>query len=167
MVTQRALDPLVNLLNKPKINKEVIWIIKGIERKYRVIADFRKLNLDPLKNFFESYVDFGIQLGLYGQDLIAVDGTKFEADASKRKHYSKNKLKKMKSMAQEKIEVYLHEIETNDKLEECEETRLKKKNLKRAIKTVEEKIKEYVALEKNLRKWELMKLTLPILMLRL
>ncbi|APF28124.1 transposase IS4 family domain protein [Clostridium sporogenes] len=75
-----------------KINREILWLLKGIQPKYRVIADFRKDNAEALHNVFESFVDLCIKLGLYGKELIAVDGTKIEASASKRKHYSKNKL---------------------------------------------------------------------------
>jgi transposase len=76
-------------------NKEVIWLINGVQPKYRVIADFRKDNIECLNKVFTKFVDFSIQLGLYGKELISVDGTKLEASASKRMHYSKYKLAKM------------------------------------------------------------------------
>jgi len=63
-----------------------------MQPKYRVIADFRKDNVDALTKIFNSFVNFCIELGLYGKELIAIDGTKIEASASKRKHYSKNKI---------------------------------------------------------------------------
>ncbi|KOR25232.1 transposase [Clostridium sp. L74] len=91
------------LAKQSKINIEVLWLLKVIQPKYRVIADFRKDNAEALHNVFESFVDFYIKLGLYGKELIAVDGTKIEASASKRKHYSKNKLAKIKERVQNKI----------------------------------------------------------------
>jgi transposase len=39
-------------------NKEVIWLIKGLQPKYRVIADFRKDNIDSLNKVFTAFVDF-------------------------------------------------------------------------------------------------------------
>ena len=36
------------------INKEVIWLIKDIKPKYRVIADFRKDKIDALESIFKS-----------------------------------------------------------------------------------------------------------------
>jgi transposase len=68
------------------INKEIIWLINGIQPKYRVIADFRKDHVAALTKVFNSFVDFCIELGLYGKELLAIDGTKIEASASKRKH---------------------------------------------------------------------------------
>ncbi|AKN33768.1 transposase [Clostridium carboxidivorans P7] len=74
------------------INKEVIWLTKGLQPKYRVIADFRKNHVEYLEKVFKCFVSYCIELGLYGKELIVVDGTKLEASASKRKHYSRNKL---------------------------------------------------------------------------
>lgn len=120
--------------------------------KYRVIADFRKDNIDALTKVFESFVYYCIELGLYGKQLIAVDGTKIEASASKRKHYSKNKINKMKELAQNKINEYLHNLEINDLSEDNEEIQLKKEEIKNAIQKLEDKVQEYNQLEKTLEK---------------
>ena len=63
------------------INKEVIWLIKDIKPKYRVIADFRKDNIDALESMFKNFVNYCINLGLYSRELVALDGTKLEASA--------------------------------------------------------------------------------------
>lgn len=131
-------------------NREVIWLIKGLQPKYRAIADFRKDNVDSLNKVFTAFVDLCIELGLYGKELIAVDGTKIEASASKRKHYSKNKLIKMKEIAQAKINEYLHDLEKNDQLEENDEVKLDKDKIEEAIKKLENKMNEYAELEKAL-----------------
>jgi transposase len=138
------------LAKQAKINKEVIWLINGLEPKYRVIADFRKDNIDSLTKVFESFVQYCIELGLYGKDLIAVDGTKLEASASKRKHYSKNKINKMKQLVQNKVNEYMHDLESNDLLEDNEQIQLKRDEIKNAIQKLENKIKEYDELEKVL-----------------
>lgn len=62
------------LVKQAKINREVIWLINGLQPKYRVIADFRKDNIDALTKVFESFVEYCIELGLYGKELIAVEG---------------------------------------------------------------------------------------------
>ncbi|MCG4581329.1 transposase, partial [Clostridium cochlearium] len=127
------------LAKQAKINREVIWLINGLQPKYRVIADFRKDNLDALTKVFESFVEYCIELGLYGKELIAVDGTKIEASASKRKHYSKNKINKMKELAQSKINEYIHDLEINDSSEDNEEVQLKKKEIENALQKLENK----------------------------
>jgi transposase len=131
------------LAKQTKINREIIWLINGVQPKYRVIADFRKNNIEALTKVFESFVNLCIELGLYGKELIAVDGTKLEASTSKRKHYSKNKLLKMKEVARNKINEYMHELEKNDLLEEKDEIELEKGKVENTIKKLENKINEY------------------------
>jgi len=138
------------LAKQARINREVIWLINGLNPKYRVIADFRKDNIDALTKVFESFVNYCIELGLYGKELIAVDGTKLEASASKRKHYSKNKIEKMKELVKSKINEYMHDLDINDSSEDNEEINLKKEEIKSAIQKLESKFQEYGELEKTL-----------------
>lgn len=138
------------LAKQAVFNKEVIWLINGIQPKYRVIADFRKDNIDSLNKVFTTFVDFCIELGLYGKELIAIDGTKLEASASKRKHYSKNKLAKMKEIVQTKINEYLHDLEKNDQLEDKEDIKIEKEKIEEALEKLANKMNEYNELEKIL-----------------
>ncbi|GAA0062635.1 transposase [Clostridium sp. CTA-1] len=133
-----------------KINREILWLLKGIQPKYRVIADFRKDNAEALHNVFESFVDLCIKLGLYGKELIAVDGTKIEASASKRKHYSKNKLSKMKERIKNKINEYMDDLDKNDFIEESEDIKLNKEKLEKSIEFLKKKKVSYEELEKKL-----------------
>lgn len=142
------------------INREIIWLINGKQPRYRVIADFRKDNIDALTKVFESFVSLCIELGLYGKELIAVDGTKLEASASKRKHYSKNKLSKMKEVATNKINEYMHELEKNDLLEDKDEVEFEKVKIENAIKKLESKINEYNELEKTLEDQDMSEINL-------
>lgn len=132
------------------INREIIWLLKGVQPKYRAIADFRKENIEPLKKVFEVFTDFCNELGLYGKELIAVDGTKIEANASRKKHYSKSKLKVMKEKVRERVQQYINELEKNDSIEESNENEVNKDKLKAAINALEDKIKNYENIEKTL-----------------
>jgi len=127
------------------INREVIWLLKDLKPKYRVISDFRKDNVESLESLFKSFVNYCIDLGLYGKDLIALDGTKLEASASKRRHYSRNKIAKMKELADNKIKEYLHEIEVADRFDDEESIDKESINLK--IDNLKEKLKHYDELE--------------------
>lgn len=138
------------LAKQAKINREVIWLINGIQPKYRAISEFRKDNIDAMTKVFESFVEYCIELGLYGKELIAVDGTKIEASASKRKHYSKNKIAKMRELVQSKVNEYVHELEMNDLSEDREELELKKEEIHNVLKSLENKIREYDEIEKSL-----------------
>lgn len=129
------------------INKEVIWLVKDITPKYRVIADFRKENVVALEHLFNHFVEYCIGLGLYGKTLIAVDGTKLEASASKRKHYSKNKIAKMREIAEDKIKEYLHDLEMADKSEDANQKIIDKDKVKKSIAKLEENLKHYDEIE--------------------
>ncbi|MBU3106204.1 transposase [Clostridium gasigenes] len=129
------------------INKEVIWLVKDTTPKYRVIADFRKDNVVALEHLFNHFVQYCIGLGLYGKTLIAVDGTKLEASASKRKHYSKNKITKMRSIAEAKIREYLHDIEIADKSEDVDSETIDRAKVQKSIAKLEENLKHYDDIE--------------------
>ncbi|MCJ7689977.1 MAG: transposase [Clostridiaceae bacterium] len=58
------------------INREVIWLLKGLQPKQRAISDLRKENTVALKQVFEVFVDFCNEIGLYGKALVAIDGIK-------------------------------------------------------------------------------------------
>lgn len=74
----------------------VIGLLNDLKPKYRVRSDFRKNNIYALEGLFNNFVLYCMELGLYGKEIIEIDWTKLEVLASKRKHYSKNKLDKMK-----------------------------------------------------------------------
>lgn len=118
--------------------------MKGLQPKYRTIADFRKDNAEALKTVFELFIDFCDELGLYGKSLIAVDGTKIEASASKTKHISKSKIKVIKEKIQNQINEYMHDLEVNDKIQDNEGTKeFNKENLESAIEKLKEKLNKY------------------------
>ena len=132
-----------NLAKQTIINKEVIWLLEGVNPKYRVLADFRKDNTEALYKVFESFVDFCIELELYGKDLVAVDGTKIEASASKRKNYSKTKIAKMKKRIEDRINEYVHDLEKNDALDD-EEINIDKDEIEKNIENLNEGFVEIV-----------------------
>lgn len=126
------------------INKEVIWLLKGLQPKQRAISDFRKENTDALKQVFEVFVDFCNEIGLYGKALVAVDGTKIEASASKRRHISKSKLAVMKEKVQTQINEYMQALETNDRLiDNTENKQLSKAEIENAIANLKERLDKY------------------------
>jgi transposase len=132
------------LQKQAMINREVIWLLKGLQPKQRAISDFRKENTDALKQVFEVFVDFCNEIGLYGKSLIAIDGTKIEASASKRRHISKRKLTVMKEKVQAQINEYMQDLEINDRLiENTENKRLNKAEIEKTIASLKERLNKY------------------------
>ena len=73
-----------------KVNLEVKWMIGGVEPDFRTIADFRKNNIDSLKEIF---YEFNRRIsGAAEWRFYSVDGTKIQANNSKDNNFTKNKL---------------------------------------------------------------------------
>lgn len=73
-----------------KVNLEVKWMIGGVEPDFRIIADFRKNNIDSLKKIFHEFnrrISGAVEWG-----FSSVDGTKIQANNSKDNNFTKNKL---------------------------------------------------------------------------
>ncbi len=101
-----------------KRNLEVIWLLKKLAPDHKTIAKFRQHNAGALKNVFCSFVKTCMGFGLYGQELIAVDGSKFKAWNSKDRNLSSGKLSDRITRINERIEAYLAELNETDKLEQ-------------------------------------------------
>lgn len=73
-----------------KINLEVKWMLGGVEPDFRTISDFRKDNIDSLKEIFHEFnrrISGAVEWG-----FSSIDGSKFLANNSKDSNFTKNKL---------------------------------------------------------------------------
>lgn len=95
-------------------NVEVMWLLKNLKPDHKTIARFRKDNLAPIKRVFDSFVKLCVKMGLYNRQLIAIDGSHFQAVNSKELNYTKTKLQDRIARINAHIVEYLTEIETND-----------------------------------------------------
>src|SRR5690606_8380501 len=62
---------------------------------YKIIADFLNVNSSAFQATYRTFVEFCRQVGLISGQLVAIDGSKFQAVASQRKHLSLTKLKRL------------------------------------------------------------------------
>jgi transposase len=99
-------------------NLEVMWLMKKLTPDFKTIADFRKDNIDCVKDVFKEFVKLCISLDLYGAKCIAVDGTKFKAVNSLDKNFNRKNLTYRMKMIDEHVSKYLSEIEEEDRKEE-------------------------------------------------
>lgn len=96
-------------------NLEVIWLLQGLRPTYKTIADFRKNNLNALKAVNKDFVLVCRELELYGAELIGIDGSHFQGNASKGSIYGEKRLQKLLEKIDRDIARYLEELETGDK----------------------------------------------------
>ena len=103
-------------------NIEVIWLMEGLAPNDKTICNFRRDNDMALRETFHSFSRMCQKLGLYGKELIAVDGTKVRADNSLKNNYSKTKVERELSRIDKRISEYLNaleqsEVESKDSME--------------------------------------------------
>ena len=85
-------------------NVEVMWLLGKLHPDHKTISDFRKDNRKAFKGVFRAFSVLCRQLDLFGRELIAVDGSKFKAVNSPKRHFTKDRLKKRLQELDKKIE---------------------------------------------------------------
>ena len=102
------------LETETKRNLEVIWLMNKLSPDHKTIARFRHDNTVALKNVFRDFVKLCMKQGLYGRELVAIDGSKFKAVNSKDRNFTDKKLTERISRINAKIDEYLHQLEDSD-----------------------------------------------------
>ena len=105
------------LETETKRNLEVIWLLRKLSPDHKTISRFRHDNTHALKNVFRDFAKLCVRLGLYGKELIAIDGSKFKAVNSKDRNFTSRKLQERLARIDAKIEEYLNELNTKDEQE--------------------------------------------------
>jgi transposase len=134
-------------------NLEVMWLCNHLTPKYHTIADFRKLHSDQIREVFREFVALMCQWKLVGKKTLAVDGTRYRAQNSKKNNYNKEKIQRQLAYIDQKTREYLEEMNEIDQKEKT-----KVKDIKRLFKITQDqqKMKErrgqYQQLKKQLAK---------------
>lgn len=129
------------LEHETKRNIEVIWLLKKLTPDFKTIADFRKDNKKALKKVFREFAKLCYEWGLFGKEMIAIDGTKFRASNSKKNNFSVKKLERHIKYIDEKVEKYMKELDEKDELESCDRKPDSKEIANRIKELRERKIK--------------------------
>jgi len=98
-------------------NIELIWLLQKLKPDFKTIADFRKDNAKAIKGVFKHFTLLCKDWDLYGKEIVAIDGSKFRASNSKRSNYNEKKIQRHLKYIDDKIAVYLSELDDNDQLE--------------------------------------------------
>jgi len=102
-------------------NIEAMWLLRGVRPGYKTIANFRKENPAPLKKVFSTFNKFLKGLGLFDKDKVAVDGSKFRAQNSKKNNYNEKKVNQHLDYINKQTQQYLDDLDQLDQLEDLEE----------------------------------------------
>jgi transposase len=99
-------------------NIEVIWLLRKLHPDFKTIADFRRDNLQPIKQVCREFTLLCKKLDLFGCELIAIDGSKFSAANSSSRNYTKKKLQRLIHKIDGQIDAYLHDLDLGDQSEQ-------------------------------------------------
>lgn len=139
------------LEDESKRNIEVIWLLKKLSPDHKTIARFRSDNKKPLRNVFRDFVKLCMKMGLYGKEIVAVDGSKFKAVNSRERNFNEEKLKERLSNLETKINRYMEELDKNDACESEVEREFSAEEIKEIIKTLQERKTQYDIMMKAMK----------------
>src|SRR6202035_1627983 len=99
-------------------NLEVLWLINRVAPSFKTIADFRKDHPKPIVGVCRSFIAFCREQALFGSELLAIDGTKIAAVASRKKVITPKKLTEQIAAIDRKIGDYLKAMDEADRQEQ-------------------------------------------------
>jgi transposase len=100
-------------------NVELMWLLKKLRPDHKTIADFRKNNLQPLRQVCREFTVLCKQLDLFAGELVAIDGSKFKAVNAKERNFTRDKLTKLLAQIDQRIESYLKDLDGQDTQEDA------------------------------------------------
>lgn len=131
-------------------NIEMIWLINGLNPDFRTISDFRKEHIHLVKNIFKQFSMLCNELGLYGKEIVAIDGSKFRASNARRKNYTKGKILKQIKHFEEVAQKYLDILEQSDQRETSDKSiKFSKEEIAVKIKNAQNRIAELTKLSEQ------------------
>ena len=140
------------LERETKVNIEVMWLLGKLRPDFKTIADFRRDNLQAIKQVCRQFTMLCRKLKLFGGELVAIDGSKFKAVNNRRRNFNEGRLTKAIKAIEEKIDTYLHELDAADAAEpDPDEPGPSAQELHEKIKTLTERKAKYQALHEGLK----------------
>ena len=134
-------------------NIEVMWLMEKVTPDDKTICNFRKDNADALRKVFREFSLWCNRQGLYGRELVAVDGTKIRANSSWKNIYTLDSAQKGIEKVNQKILRYMEELDSNDKAE-ADEAFPQPEAVVEALKRLSEKKAKLTELVSELEKGE-------------
>ena len=95
-------------------NLELMWLLRGVRPDFKTIADFRKDNRACFKGVFREFNLLCRKLELFGAELVAIDGAKFKAVNSPKRHYTAEQLQALIRQIDARIEEHLSQLAAAD-----------------------------------------------------
>jgi transposase len=101
-------------------NVEVLWLINRVTPSFKTIADFRKDHPRAIVGVCRAFTRFCREQSLFGAELLAIDGTKIGAVASRKKVMTPKGIAKMNAAIDRRIAAYLAGMDEVDQHEQSQ-----------------------------------------------
>jgi len=131
-------------------NVELMWLTGRLAPDFKTIADFRRDNGPAIQEVCRAFVELSRQLGLFGDAVVAVDGSKFKAANNRDKNFTPHKLKARMQQLEESIARYLNDLERADR-EPASVPPARVSQLQEKIATVRAQVRKLRHIEKRLQ----------------
>jgi transposase len=95
-------------------NVEAMWLLKRLAPDFKTIADFRRDNGTAIVGACRAFVQFCCETGLFQARLVALDGSKFQAAASRKRVMSAKRIAEETSRLERSIAAYLTALDQQD-----------------------------------------------------
>jgi len=131
-------------------NVELMWLTGRLTPDFKTIADFRRDNGEAIREVCREFVELSRQLGLFGDAVVAIDGSKFKAVNNRDKNFTPHKLKARMQQLEESIGRYLNDLDRADR----EPTLVPPERVARLqekIATVKEQVRKLRRIDKRLQ----------------
>src|SRR5512138_3520461 len=96
-------------------NVELMWLTGRLTPDFKTIADFRRDNGEAIREVCREFVELSRQLGLFGDAVVAIDGSKFKAVNNRDKNFTPHKLQARRQQLEQSIARYLAELDRADR----------------------------------------------------
>lgn len=101
-------------------NVELLWLLNRLCPDFKTIANFRKDNPQAIVGVCRAFTRFCREQALYGAELVAIDGSKFRAAASRKAAYTPKRIARVLARLDARIEAYLSALDAADAVESVE-----------------------------------------------
>ena len=98
-------------------NLEVLWLLRKLRPDFKTIADFRRDNAAAFKAVFRQFNLLCRELGLFGGELVAIDGTKLKAVNSVARNLTAEQLRAALERIDARLAEFLAAMEAGDQAE--------------------------------------------------
>ena len=98
-------------------NLELLWLLRKLQPDFKTIADFRKDNAGAFKKVFRQFNLLCRDLGLFGAEVVAIDGTKLKAVNNVARNFTPEKLRASLGRIDTRLAEFLAALDAGDRAE--------------------------------------------------